>query len=137
MIDQSQMDDLLKFLPLFDVPDRSFFQWGEPQKAQGRITLSGLRYDEDVEEFFRLAHQPWWVDYAYLEKRAGEWLNDPEKIAVADLEQIETVLTYCARGERFCDGFWGELLAEGRVVAVLRRLQQIREGMRDAVEGKV
>jgi hypothetical protein len=33
------------------------------------------------------------------------------------------MLTYCVRGERFCDGHWAAMLESGRVVAILRRLR--------------
>jgi hypothetical protein len=39
------------------------------------------------------------------------------------------MLTYCVRGERFCDGHWENLLRSGRVVALLRRLAELREAL--------
>jgi hypothetical protein len=56
-------------------------------------------------------------------------LDDDALIARATLEEIRTMLTYCARGEKQCDGFWGGVLRRGRAQAVLRRLAQLRDAI--------
>ena len=56
-------------------------------------------------------------------------LADSEFVKRASLEQIKTMLTYCVRGERFCDGLRESLLVGGQVVDLLRRLEAIREQM--------
>ena len=42
------------------------------------------------------------------------------------------MLTFCVRGERFCDGHWGAMVREGRIGAILHRLQQLRGEAQDA-----
>jgi broad-specificity NMP kinase len=54
-------------------------------------------------------------------------LSDDDLIATASLDQIKTMLTYCVRGERFVDGHWAHMLESGRIVALLRRLAELRE----------
>ena len=44
----------------------------------------------------------------------------------ASLAQIKTMLTFCVRGERFCDGHWGAMVSEGRIGAILHRLSKLR-----------
>jgi hypothetical protein len=56
-------------------------------------------------------------------------LADDGFIDVADILAIKTMLTYCARAERFADGAWGSFLEHGRIQRVLNRLGQIREGL--------
>lgn len=122
------IDALLKFLPSFERPGRTFAVWGEVEKnADGSISLPFPVYDEDVEEFFRLVGQRGWLDYGYKPEEAARMLEDGELIKHASLEQIKTMLTYCVRGERFCDGHRESLLIGGQVVALLRRLGAIRE----------
>ncbi len=56
-------------------------------------------------------------------------IRDGEFIKIAPIKDIKTMLTYCVRGERFSDGHWAEMLRSGRIVAILKRLQVLRETM--------
>ena len=123
-----QMDELLRFLPRFEQPGRTFVErWagGEPT-GDGATTTHYPIYPEDVEAFFLLAGQPVWCDTGYKPAEAREMLEDDACVAAAGLDEIKTMLTYCARGERFCDGHWAAVLESGRVQALLRRLAALR-----------
>jgi len=50
-------------------------------------------------------------------------VHSDEAIAAASLAEIKTMLTFCVRGERFCDGHWGAMVSKGRIGAILRRLE--------------
>jgi hypothetical protein len=128
-ITPERADELLRFLPGFSVPGRSYTKtWaGGERTADGAITVPYPVYEDDVLAFFGLAGQPWWSDYAYDPRQAHEMLHDDECIARCSLEELRTMLTYCVRGERFCDGHWEHLLGTGRIVALLRRLAVLRE----------
>ena len=129
-ITKEDVDALLRFLPLFERPGRTFARWGEVEKnADGSISLPFPVYDEDVEEFFRVVGQRGWLDYGYKPAEAERMLWDAELVAGASLEQVRSMLTYCLRGERFGDGHWEALLKGGQLVALLRRLKAIREEM--------
>ncbi|MCA1634816.1 MAG: DUF6508 domain-containing protein [Acidobacteria bacterium] len=124
------IDALLEFLPRFEKPGRQFAQWGGLEKnADGSINLPFPIYDEDVDEFFKRVGQRGWIDVGYKPEEAARMLADAEFIKQASLEQIKTMLTYCVRGERFCDGHRESLLSGGQIVALLRRLKAIREQM--------
>lgn len=125
----ARIDELLRFLPLFEEPGRSFVtRWaGGETTADGAITMPYPIYAEDVAAFFLLAGDPFWCDYTYNPTEAGKLLEDDAFIAQATLDEIKTLLTYCVRGERFCDGHWGAVLESGKIVAILRRLAAIRE----------
>lgn len=125
-----RMDELLRFLPLFEVPGREYIQaWGGGETtADGKaIQVPYPIYCEDVLEFYTLAGQAHWADYHYHPRQAYDMLRDDEFIATASLDEIRTMLTYCVRGERFMDGHWAHMLESGRVVALLRRLAALRE----------
>jgi ADP-ribosyl-[dinitrogen reductase] hydrolase len=128
----AQIDELLRFFPLFDVPDRDFVErWGGGEKTEnGAITMPYPVYPEDVLEFYRLAGQPCWSDYDYVPTEAGRMLHDDAIIRRATLAEIVTMLTYCVRGERFSDGHWAAMLESGRIVALLKRLRVLREEKR-------
>lgn len=129
-VSKEDVDALLVFLPLFERSGRKFATWGEVEKnADGSISLPYPVYEDDVEEFFRLLGHHGWIDYAYRPEEAARMLADDAAVGRASLEQIRGMLTYCSRGERFGDGHWEQLLKNGRIAALLRRLAAIREGM--------
>ena len=124
-----QMDELLRFLALLEQPGRAFIEsWaGGETTGDGAITMPYPIYADDVLEFFWLAGQPWWSDYDYEPRQAWTMLQDDDFISGAGLDEIRTMLTYCVRGERFSDGHWAAMLEAGRVQAILRRLQVLRQ----------
>ena len=128
-ITAEKMDELLRFLPLFERPDRDYVQaWGGGETLpDGAITMPFPIYCDDVLEFFTLAGRPHWADYGYQPREAYEMLDDDAFIAAASLDELKTMLTYCVRGERFADGHWAHMLESGRIVALLRRLAVLRQ----------
>ena len=129
---ETETEQLLAFLPALDRPGRQFVKkWGGGVKADdGSISMPYPVYEEDVDAFFRLAGQPCWTDRQYQPERAGTMLGDAQAVSHADLASIRTMLTYCVRGERFCDGHWNAVLRSGQVVALLKRLQQLHASHR-------
>ena len=126
----SDIDDLLAFLPLFRQPGRAFIErWVGGPSAKGDLVFPYPAYPADVLEFFRLAGQPCWSDYGYNPRNARATVEDDAAMAKASLQDIRTMLTYCVRGERFGDGHWAAMLESGRVVAILERLQELRDAM--------
>jgi len=124
------MDELLRFLPLFELPGREYVQrWGggETTPDGKAIQVPYPIYCDDVLEFFALAGQTHWSDFRYNPRQAHDMLHDDELIAAASPDQIRTMLTYCVRGERFMDGHWAHMLESGRIVALLRRLAALRD----------
>ncbi|MGD8598561.1 MAG: DUF6508 domain-containing protein [Anaerolineae bacterium] len=127
-ITRERIDRLLRFLPRFDVPQRTYARWrGGEQTADGVITLPHPQYEEDVLDFFREAGQPWWSDWDYEPRAAWAMLQDDAFVAACSLAELKTMLTYCVRGERFSDGHWERMLQTGRVLALLRRLAVLRK----------
>lgn len=130
-ITAEQIDELLRFLPLFDVPGRDCYgaSGGLENTGDGAITFPYPIYPEDVLQFYAAAGQACWSDYAYVPREAARMVRDDAFIARATLDELRTMLTYCVRGERFSDGHWGAMLESGRVVAILKRLRVLREQM--------
>jgi hypothetical protein len=127
-ITRRRIDELLRYLPVFAVPDARFVtEWGGGPRPDGTIEMGYPVYASEVSAFFELAAQPCWCDYEYHPATVGEMLEDDALIAAADLDGIRTMLTYCVRGERFGGGHWEEMLVSGVVVKLLRRLEQLRE----------
>jgi hypothetical protein len=133
-ITRQRIDELLRFQPVMSNPGPGTEpEWkGLDPRPDGVITIPYPVYPPVVEEFFAVARQGWWCDYDYAPERAGELVRDDAAVASASLAEIRTMLTFCARGERFCDGHWGSMIREGRIAAILRRLGQLRDEVPEA-----
>ena len=114
---RADVDALLAYLPIFEEPGRSWF-------VEGRW----YQYTPEVSRFFGAALSGW-LDPGYVPSVAGAMLADDARVAQASLEEVQQMLTYCARLERFSSGAWGGLLGEGRVQALLRRLAVLRDAL--------
>jgi hypothetical protein len=124
------IDALLKFLPEFSPIEKDFVTWKtvEP-RSDGVSTLPYPVYDPIVGEFRQLVSQEFWCDYHYQMAEVDAMLGDETIIAIASLEQVKSMLTYFVRGERFCDGLQNRMIREGKIAAILRRLQVLRDQM--------
>jgi hypothetical protein len=128
-ITPERMDELLRFLPQLENPGEELDPtWNlSCLQEDGSLLLPyNPNYPQMVEEFFRQASLEWWQDYEYKPEIAGKMVASDEAIASASLAEIKTMLTYCVRGERFCDGHWGVMVRKGRIGAILRRLKELR-----------
>jgi hypothetical protein len=114
-----EIQELLSFLPALDVPGRAFV---EPRQGSA---AGGPAYHPDVLQFFRVAGRGWWDDPEYQPAKAAAMLAAAEAVERATLNDVRSMLTYCVRGERFCEGHWEALLRSGSIVRLLRRLQQL------------
>ncbi|MEE4817892.1 DUF6508 domain-containing protein [Pseudomonas alliivorans] len=85
-------------------------------------------YFQVVSDFFKAVTKDCWCDTNYPNHRPYDKLESPDYIAQANLADIQTFLTYCSRGERFCDGHHGQMIKEGYVLRVLNRLSVLRVG---------
>jgi hypothetical protein len=121
VITRERSEELLRFLPKLGTPGpHSEPEWHglDQNLAGGMLFMPYPTYPREVKAFFRLAGQKWWTDFAYEPPAAGEIVRSDEAIASASLDRVKTLLTFCVRGERFCDGHWGEIVREGRVGAI-------------------
>jgi hypothetical protein len=129
-ITRERIDELLRFLPLFERPPADDFVewWGVGERNEdGVLVPPDEKYPPEVVEFYRLAGRECWRDAQCHPDEASEMLADDELVATATLAQIRTMLTLCAGSESIWRGDWGELLCTGLVARLLRRLAELRE----------
>lgn len=128
---KKDIDRLLTYLPRLYAPGfRPILRWGGgPTDSPNLCTMPWPEYDEVVEEFFKEASKPCWCDYGYRPEEAGLMLGDSSAVARASLSEVKTMLTFCVRGERFCDGHWGAMIEEGHIRQLLLRLRTIRDSL--------
>lgn len=123
-ITKEDIDVLLNYLPLLSVPGRSFGEWKGLDEKKRLLHLPFLDYDSDVEQFFQLASKDCWNDYSYEPEQASRMLQDEGFVARASLDEVKTMLTFCARGERFFAGHRLAALERGFIVAILNRIEK-------------
>jgi hypothetical protein len=124
----AEIKKLVSFLPrLYAKGFTPVQKWGGASEHQdGSLSLPWPEYDPLVIEFFQIASQECWTDYDYDIAITEKNLNDESAVKRADLDLIKAMLTYCVRGEKFCDGHWGAMVEEGQIRRVLERLDQLQ-----------
>ena len=125
------IDRLVSFLPRLPAAGSIFMENEEGAEGTGRRP-SLLRYPDYapvVKELYDAASAECWHDYEYDPGEVGPQLTKSGFVEAADLRQIRTLLTYCVRGERFCDGFWGGTIEDGHIRRILERLVELRASM--------
>lgn len=119
---------LLSYLPMLCGEEgKEILTWkgGTPNK-DGLIS-SWPEYAPAVEEFFSAASSPCWSDHHYDAAQCSEMLSHHGRVFSASLQEVKSMLTYCVRGERFCDGHWGTMIEQGHIGRLLARLQALCE----------
>lgn len=122
------IDELVAFLPqLYSTGKNPIDHWaGGDEVRPGVVTMPRPVYDSQVEAFFSAASKSCWLDTGYSPQEAGRMIREEGLIERATLPQIRTMLTFCVRGERFCDGHWATMVESGIVERILKRLRVLR-----------
>jgi Family of unknown function (DUF6508) len=101
-------------------------KWGGGgRKPSGVHVMPWPDYPDAVTEFFSAAGEAPWSDHNYSPSAAGKKVRDLAPYTNASLDEVRTMLTWCTRGERFCDGHWAAVLDDGTVFRLLDRLESL------------
>ncbi len=124
---KQDIEELVSFLPkLYAHGFTPIEKWVDGNKNEnGAITMAWPDYNETVRKFFKSASSECWRDYTYKPEEVSQMLEDIDIVKKADLNQVKTMLTYCVRGERFCDGHWGAMIERGHIRNLLQRLSEV------------
>jgi hypothetical protein len=117
----SDIDALLEFLPVF-----KSISFDPCVKSSNEAPVTSFAYVDAVERFFSLASKECWADHQYVPSQMSKVYSDDLTIQTSPLNTIRSLLTYCVRAERFCDGAWGAAVKSGKIVTILERLYEIR-----------
>ena len=124
-----EIEMLVSYLPrLYAEGFSPVNKWSGGKQNDGSMTLPYPEYHPLVHEFFDHIASDGWLDYKYNPEQASAMIRDANAIKTASLEQIQTMLTFCIRGERFSDGHWGEMIEKGYIRQLLERLNEIKAG---------
>ena len=122
-----QIEILISYLPRLHAAGFSPVErWdGGENLKDGSFTLPYPKYDPLVEEFFSHVSSDGWLDYEYDPDQAYKMLHDEQAVKDASIQQIQSMLTFCVRGERFSDGHWGHVIEKGYIRRLLERLIEL------------
>ncbi len=123
---ETQIDTILLYLDRFTAEGFSAGTWHRPPAQFPWFELS-----ESVTEFMQALYDNGWIapsfDWTEWQDTAKEYVENPEKIESADVETIQKLFTTHIRKERFCEGHLAAMFENRHVMALLRRLKEIRE----------
>lgn len=116
---------------------RSFFE-NDGQDLYKRRTeplaATPYVYSDELKRFLSILRNEGFVtssfDWAEWRQEAQSYVDDPEKLKSADLATIQKLLTTHVRLDRFNGGHFAEMIENGHIVAVLDRLDEIRDEMK-------
>jgi hypothetical protein len=90
---------------------------------------------EGVVAFRRALYDNDWITPSFhwteWQETAREYVASPERIESADAETIQRLFTTHIRKERFCEGHLAAMFENGHILAMLRRLRDIRRTVAD------
>lgn len=125
---KKQIDAILQFLPSFEADGFKFGEWDSREGAFPFYVLS-----DEARKFMQALYNSGWVepfDWTEWQDEAERFVNEPEAVAAADLDDLRRLLTTHVRKERFCEGHLACMLECGNLTAILRRLKKIRGEMK-------
>ena len=127
-IKAKQIDALLPFLDRFEEVGFSAGSWKMPEGQ-----FPWFDFNEVVMEFNQALYDNGWVtpafDWTEWQESAKKFVDSPKKIEKADATTIQKLLTTHSRADRFCEGHLASMFESGHIVALLRRLREIRASM--------
>ena len=121
---EPRVDRVLAFLPLFEKPGYSYGEWRSPP---GQFPYFAA--NEDVGRFIQVLYEDGWVepfDWSKWQPQGEALYRDRSALARASLSTLRRLLTLHLRKDRFCEGHLAGMLAEGHIVAILRRIAELR-----------
>ena len=121
-----QIDAILPFLDQFTADDFSVGTLHSPPHR-----FSWFEFSKPVMQFEQALYDNGWIrasfDWTQWQETAREYVLSPEKIDSADAKTIQKLFTTHIRKERFCQGHLAAMFENGHIVALLRRLRDLRD----------
>ena len=124
--------ELVAFLPrLYGETAAPSAQWPETEEDEdGVLIIHPPKYSEAVQSFMETIVNRGWMG-SYDPTEVTNMLADEAAVGKAKLPEIRRMLTAVVRGERFCDGWWANVIESGQVRQLLERLAEIEQGSVD------
>jgi Family of unknown function (DUF6508) len=122
-----QIDAILLYLDRFTEPGFTVGDWSS-SSVPGQVPW--FEYSDLVSEFQQALYDNGWItpsfNWGEWQEAAREYVEKPERIGSADAETIQKLFTSHVRADRFCEGHLAATFENGHIVALLRRLQELK-----------
>jgi hypothetical protein len=129
-ITSKQFTAILLFLDTFE---KTGFKCGEWSIASESPVIPHFTFTKSVESFVQALYDNGWIeqlDWTKWQEKAAQYIDSPNLLASADTETIRNLLTTHVRKDYICEGHLAAMFENGHIVALLRRLKEIREEMK-------
>lgn len=128
------IDAVLRFLPLLEEPgfDPGTMRAGTDH-ADGAVEAPKFVFNPALTEMIDALYAHHWIsdfDWSEWEVVAERYVKNPGLLHDAGLGTIRKLFTTHVRMDRFSEGHLGEVARAGHLLAVLRRLKEVRTAMR-------
>ncbi len=136
-VTREQLDAVLKFLPLFERKGARFVgKPGRSTESKGVVTIELPENSRDVDRFQSAAYENHLVvtnwDWGKWQSTAEGYYKTPSRLKRASLLTVRRLLTVHLRKEHFCSGHLVDMLEQGHIQAILRRLGELRTQLEPA-----
>ena len=111
---------ILAFISLFELPGYKYGTWHDK--------VIHFCYSSDVTNFITTLYEDSWIydfNWGKWHSEALAFYRDSSKLASASVEQLQKLLTFHVRKDRFVEGHLAAMLEEGHILAILRRIAEI------------
>ena len=123
----AEIDAVLIFLPIFERKD---FIPSIIKSPPGQLPYHV--FADELNQFHCAVYDNGFVSsfkWPGWQEEAQRYVNHPELLREASLQIIRKLITVHVRKERFCEGHLPTMLENGHIVAVLKRLKDLRESL--------
>ena len=131
----SNIDAFLNYLPYFQDQNNEFYEVvSKPHQ------MPFASYSEMVHSFHQDIHHRNMVydfNWSQWSDEAKKYIDDPKMLVTADITIIQKLFTSIIRGDRFCEGLWGDMIDNGFILALLMRLKDIRVEIEARFQGAI
>lgn len=125
-------DALLAFLPVFEAPGFSYGEW--PDRRQVGLVLELPSSPALSPEADAFVHELWRAGFVLQDANWPLWRAEAQAVrngaVPADVDAVKRVFTVAVRTDYAMPGFLLQVMREGTVVRLLRRLRDLDEAAR-------
>jgi hypothetical protein len=128
MVTPHQIEAILPFLDKFEAKGFSAGTWNSPEGQ-----FPWFDFSESVLQFQQSLYDNDWItpsfNWGEWQETAQKYVDSPATIESTDVETIQKLLMTHVRADRFCEGHLAAMFENGHIVALLRRLRELRRSM--------
>lgn len=127
MITPDGLDRILAFMPIFERPPTSLYEV-RPDLSMMDPYIYAPEFNQFIKGLYR---ENLVIDFNWVawKDEAAKYLKNPRQIESADLETLQKLITTHVRADRFNSGHMAQMVENGQILAILKRLAAIRRQM--------